>query len=218
MLNTLLTFLAGRLREPFTWKGIFLVTSVFLGWNMDEQMKLAIMSLGMALAGGVDMLPDSFLNKQNDKRLENKIKEDLKPYLNTENNIEKVYNDDNLNINQYSLDFLVVARNQQILKYLGYYKGKIDGIWGKGSMQAKIDFEDSPDFEPGAKNFGGLFDSSLPLPKSIYYNVDRGTFHIYNVEDSLLPRYHSSLVSRIVSLEKQKIQDANPYEDGFNDR
>jgi hypothetical protein len=53
----MLMFFLNRLKEPSTWKGMFLVAAAF-GFVVPEQVGYAITVLGVALAGGVDMLPD----------------------------------------------------------------------------------------------------------------------------------------------------------------
>ena len=36
---------------------------------------------------------------------------------------------------------MTTKQRQNLLAYLGYYSGDIDGIWGEKSQQATIDFQ-----------------------------------------------------------------------------
>ena len=58
-----------------------------------------------------------------------------------------------------------IVRQQQVLAHLGYYKGRIDGIWGPGTIKAKKEFE-SMGFAPGVPNGGLPFASRGPYPRA----------------------------------------------------
>lgn len=60
-----------------------------------------------------------------------------------------------------------IASCQTVLTELGYYKGKIDGIWGPASAAAKIEFEHSGKFKPGIPNKGLPFQRNPPFPSGI---------------------------------------------------
>lgn len=152
-----ITGLSNRLKEPFTWKGIFLVSSTFLGFNLSEDQQIAVMALGIALAGGVDLLPDSFLLKGSNKNLSDKI-------------LSKV---DGKIQRQDHVDVSNIVQTQVILKSLGYYQGKIDGNWGRKTINAKLAFEQSSDFSPCIPNGGLPFDLSCDLPANIEYDPER---------------------------------------------
>lgn len=62
----------------------------------------------------------------------------------------------------------VLQRQQVILAFLGYYKGKLDGIWGKESINAKKDFEVSGKFAPGLPNRGLPFVNTDSMPKGVF--------------------------------------------------
>lgn len=63
-----------------------------------------------------------------------------------------------------------LKRQQEILKALGFYHGKLDGIWGPKSIQAKKKFEGDPKFVPGIPNNGLPFASKGPYPSLITLN------------------------------------------------
>jgi hypothetical protein len=86
-------------------------------------------------------------------------------------------------------DPVQLKRQQEILKVLGYYTGKCDGVWGPASIQAKKQFEACRNFLPGRPTFGMPFDNS-PLPKGIY------------IKDGLL--YHPLLENLIVETTEPK--------------
>ena len=62
----------------------------------------------------------------------------------------------------------VLQRQQVILAFLGYYEGKLDGIWGKDSINAKKDFEVSGKFAPGLPNRGLPFVNTDSMPKGVF--------------------------------------------------
>jgi len=69
-----------------------------------------------------------------------------------------------------------LVRQQQILKALGYYSGKIDGIWGPASIKAMQKFESLPEFLPGHPHNGMPFHDSGPYPAGIVMKDD-GLLH-----------------------------------------
>jgi hypothetical protein len=117
---------------------------------------MAVMALGMALAGGVDFLPDTFLLKRNNKQLEDTIQ-------------AKVRADQFDTTNNQHLSF--IAQTQLALRVLGFYNGRIDGVWGRASAKAKVAFESDPKFAPCTPNGGAPFDLSMPLPACLFYDA-----------------------------------------------
>lgn len=61
-----------------------------------------------------------------------------------------------------------LQRQQIILAHLGYYRGKLDGIWGPETIKAKQDFETSGKFAPGLPNRGLPFVNTNSLPKGMF--------------------------------------------------
>lgn len=74
-------------------------------------------------------------------------------------------------------DLKQLKRQQQLLNALGYYHGKIDGIWGPKSIAAKREFESSRDFVPGIPNNGMPFQERPPYPAGIVLGVDKLLWH-----------------------------------------
>lgn len=62
-----------------------------------------------------------------------------------------------------------IAHQQAILKHLGFYKGKVDGIWGAATITAKREFEFKREFSPAIPNNGLPFGLSDRLPKGMNY-------------------------------------------------
>lgn len=60
-----------------------------------------------------------------------------------------------------------LQRQQIVLNKLGYYKGKLDGIWGPASITAKRKFELSGKFSPAIPSGGLPFDLNSKLPKGV---------------------------------------------------
>lgn len=58
MLSNIGSYFLARLKEPSTWRGLVLVATAF-GINMEPDQSYAIVSLGLALAGGTALVtPD----------------------------------------------------------------------------------------------------------------------------------------------------------------
>ena len=60
-----------------------------------------------------------------------------------------------------------IKRQQEILKAKGFYKGKLDGIWGPSSIEAKKKWEVSGTFTPGLPSAGLPFSNKGPYPKGV---------------------------------------------------
>jgi len=58
---------------------------------------------------------------------------------------------------------------QIVLKHLGYYSGKLDGIWSAKCRAGKCSFENNPVYVPGLPNRGLPFTIEYlhPLPKGV---------------------------------------------------
>ena len=70
------------------------------------------------------------------------------------------------------IDREALKAQQVVLKNLGYYKGEIDGIWSRKSIEAKLAFERSGKFNPGIPNRGMPFDLRVKLPISLIIGKD----------------------------------------------
>lgn len=60
-----------------------------------------------------------------------------------------------------------MSRQQLIMQVLGFYNGKVDGIWGPATMEAKRRWEMSSRFEPAIPNNGLPLGDRGPYPKGI---------------------------------------------------
>jgi hypothetical protein len=69
-----------------------------------------------------------------------------------------------------------LKRQQEILKALNFYSGKIDGIWGPVSIKAMHAFEVSPQFLPGHPHNGMPMYDKSPYPAGIVRKHD-GLLH-----------------------------------------
>lgn len=59
-------------------------------------------------------------------------------------------------------------QKQCLLRYLGYYTGDVDGIWGKGSKEATTDFQENNDLKAD-----GIFGSATKT--KIIEHISKGT-------------------------------------------
>lgn len=60
-----------------------------------------------------------------------------------------------------------LERQQQIMAALGFYRGKVDGIWSTKTIEAKKAWELSGKFGPGIPNFGLPLANKGPYPRGI---------------------------------------------------
>ena len=60
-----------------------------------------------------------------------------------------------------------LEQQQRLLASLGFYSGKLDGIWGPSSIAAKKRYEASESFIPGVPSSGLPFASRPPYPVGI---------------------------------------------------
>lgn len=60
-----------------------------------------------------------------------------------------------------------LLRQQLIMKHLGFYNGKLDGVWSRTSINAKREWEFSPLFKPAYPNRGLPLNALQKLPRGI---------------------------------------------------
>lgn len=77
-----------------------------------------------------------------------------------------------------------ILRQQIVLNFLGFYNGRLDGIWGPETIAAKKSFEGSGNFNPGIPNSGLPFANDGPLPDGLY--MSRGLLQLADQEDQVL--------------------------------
>lgn len=61
-----------------------------------------------------------------------------------------------------------LAQQQAIMQARGFYKGKLDGVWGPETIAAKIKWERSGKFAPAIPNNGFPLGDRGPYPKGVY--------------------------------------------------
>ena len=94
-----------------------------------------------------------------------------------------------------------IVRQQQVLAHLGYYKGRIDGIWGPSTIKAKKEFE-AMGFAPGVPNGGLPFASRGPYPKGIF--MSNGLLDCGGFDASKYPVYNPNAVFQKPPVQQQK--------------
>lgn len=60
-----------------------------------------------------------------------------------------------------------LERQQLIMKHLGFYNGKLDGVWSRTSIKAKRDWEFSAKFKPAYPNRGLPLNPLQKLPSGV---------------------------------------------------
>lgn len=63
-----------------------------------------------------------------------------------------------------------LARQQMIMRVLNFYGGKIDGIWGPSSIEAKRAWELSGTFSPAYPSNGLPLSEDQPAPRGVRYD------------------------------------------------
>lgn len=74
-----------------------------------------------------------------------------------------------------------LQHQQIVLKFLGYYDGRCDGIWGPDSVAAMRRFELSGKFNPGCPKNGQPINNYRKLPAGLYV-YDRRNNYISHVD------------------------------------
>ena len=67
-----------------------------------------------------------------------------------------------------------LRRQQAVLAHLNFYRGKLDGVWGPESINAKKAFETSGTFTGGIPNQGLPFNPNAQLPSILYRDPQTG--------------------------------------------
>lgn len=96
-----------------------------------------------------------------------------------------------------------IIRQQQVLAHLGYYKGRIDGIWGPSTIKAKKEFE-AIGFAPGVPNGGLPFAARGPYPKGVF--MVGGMLECGGFDESKYPVYNPNAVFQKPQVQQQQKQ------------
>lgn len=90
----------------------------------------------------------------------------------------------------------VLQRQQMVLKHLGYYRGRCDGIWSRKTITAKRDLELSGKFNPGYPNNGMPFNCEGPFPEGIIRDpLNKHLIIHVNMEREFIARLEGELVT-----------------------
>lgn len=90
-----------------------------------------------------------------------------------------------------------IQNQQMLLKALGFYRGKCDGIWSSQTTKAKQEFEISPSFKPAYPNRGMPFAIELnsKYPAGVYSDPVRpGMLTHEKLTDELVRDWSKDLV------------------------
>lgn len=79
-----------------------------------------------------------------------------------------------------------LKRQQLLLTVKGFYKGKIDGIWGPDTVAAKKKWESDRSFVPGLPNSGLPFANKGPWPAGL--RISAGLLTCAEVESYLVKK------------------------------
>lgn len=109
-----------------------------------------------------------------------------------------------------------LQRQQILLKFLGYYHGKCDGIWGPTTIAAKRKFELSGKFNPGYPNNGQPFPVDGPFPSGIIRDpLKRGYITHVDITPEFVKANLSELVTNNETVDPEPVEDTVPKADEF---
>lgn len=109
-----------------------------------------------------------------------------------------------------------LQRQQILLKFLGYYHGKCDGIWGPATIAAKRKFELSGKFNPGYPNNGQPFPVDGPFPSGIIRDPSkRGYITHVDITPEFIKSNISELVTNNETVNPEPVEDTVPKADEF---
>lgn len=74
-----------------------------------------------------------------------------------------------------------LKHQQVVLKHLGFYKGKIDGIWSESTIAAKRNYEFKIEFSPAIPNNGLPFGLNDRLPANLVFKRVGNTALLHHV-------------------------------------
>lgn len=77
-----------------------------------------------------------------------------------------------------------IRAQQEIMKAFGFYNGKLDGVWGPMTVEAKKKWELSGKFAPGLPNFGLPLSNRGPYPRGVYLDKDSGLLTCAELEQA----------------------------------
>lgn len=98
------------------------------------------------------------------------------------------------------MDRAQLQSHQLVLKFMGFYTGKCDGIWGPESVTAMRAYEASGKFSPGYPSNGMPFKEKGQLPANLY-RVPRQPLIIKHVDmpDDYADKHKDELVVNTLS-------------------
>lgn len=104
-----------------------------------------------------------------------------------------------------------LQRQQIVLKFLNYYHGKCDGVWGPATIAAKRQFELSGKFNPGYPNNGQPFPVDGPFPSGIIRDPSkRGYITHVDITPEFIKANLSELVTNNQTFDPAPVEDTVP--------
>lgn len=106
-----------------------------------------------------------------------------------------------------------LARQQLIMKHFGFYRGNIDGIWSRTSIEAKRQFEFSKEFAPAFPNRGLPLDQTARLPRGIILDpANRNLLTHVSFTDDRIAELMGETVKKVEKVSVEKT-DEQPKQD-----
>lgn len=107
-----------------------------------------------------------------------------------------------------------LQRQQILLKFLGHYHGKCDGIWGTATIAAKRQFELSGKFNPGYPNNGQPFPVDGPFPSGIIRDpLKRGYITHVDITPEFIKANLGEMVTNNHTFNPEPVEDTVPKAD-----
>lgn len=110
-----------------------------------------------------------------------------------------------------------LLRQQMILRHLGHYRGKLDGIWGPMTIEAKQRFERDRKFAPAFPNNGLPFGDRDTYPKGISYNRATRLLDCVGLSETVIAEFNALIpgskpVEAVSAVPVEAVPVADPLE------
>jgi hypothetical protein len=100
-----------------------------------------------------------------------------------------------------------IKRQQMIMRVLGFYSGKIDGIWAQKCIEAKRNWELSGKFNPANPNNGLPFADTDPLPSGMRFDRVSRMFTHRELSETLIAEFSGKSPAPVQSPEPAIVQE-----------
>lgn len=103
-----------------------------------------------------------------------------------------------------------LLRQQLIMKHLGFYKGKLDGVWSRTSIKAKCEWEFSKLFKPAYPNRGLPLNPVQKMPQGVTIDhKNRNLLTHVDLTDEIISELMGEKVIPVENLSVERESDSS---------